>query len=573
MLGGVFMKANKVIPFERGAEFYFDLSFKHQQNGRLKSALRYIEKAVKIKPNDSFMQFSYAGLLAELGYIDHSSEVLLNIVNNIDPDYEECYFGLGCNYLQVQKIKKSAYYFERYIKIAPYGEFAEEAENIIEMLNLIKEANNNLDDEELEKIYKIEEDGIKFLERREYDKALKAFQEVVSKLPNALPAKNNLSLSYYYLGKMDKAIEIAQEVIKYEPSNIHANCNMCIYYNKLGINNLLERQIRIIRKLNIDNEDYAYKIADTFGCLNRHKEAYVAYKRLLRHDNQNPQYIHYAAIAAYNCKKYKEAFTAWKRLKEIDENNFLSEYYCKLVIDVEDEKKQHEPLLYNYQLPKEEIALRINKIYNFLSLPTKKCKILLKEDKEIMDLLYYGIVFDKYVLKKLIFNKIKLENLFELEPIIRKYILCPDIDKRIKLESVFLLNKLGAKKPYKVFLDGVIEEVTIEPEGLLESEWKKEWDEVKNKALTMMKNCYKTPYKKIVEDIWYDFIKSSYPEVPSIGKIEIWAAALEYAYCKFSCKDVTQQFLAEKYGISKSSLSEKFRTIYKLIGNKFWEMD
>jgi tetratricopeptide (TPR) repeat protein len=91
--------SNKVVTFERGAEFYFDLAFKYIQKGKLKTALSYIEKAVKIKPHDSFLQFNYAGLLSEQGDIDRSTEVLTNIVKNLDPDYLECYFGLGCNYL------------------------------------------------------------------------------------------------------------------------------------------------------------------------------------------------------------------------------------------------------------------------------------------------------------------------------------------------------------------------------------------------------------------------------------------------------------------------------------------
>lgn len=346
MLGGVFMKTGNVIPFERGADFYFDLSYKYQQSGQLKSALRYIEKAAKIKPKDSLILFSYAGFLSELGQIDRSSEILLKIINNIDPDYEECYFGLGCNYLQVQKIKKSLYYFEKYIKMAPYGEFADEAENMVEMLNIIREANNDLDDEELERVYKVEATGIKALEKKEYEKALKSFKEVVDKLPNALPAKNNLSLAYYYLGEVDKAIELAQQVIESDPMSVHANSNLCIYFNKLGKSSLLERQIRTLKKLAIDNEDYAYKIADTFACLNRHKEAYAAYKKLLRFDKNNPQYIHYTATAAYNCGKYKEALLGWKKLKEVDEGNYLCDYYSKQITDIENGKKDHRPLPY-----------------------------------------------------------------------------------------------------------------------------------------------------------------------------------------------------------------------------------
>lgn len=341
------MKTSNVLSFEREADFYFDLSYKYQQNGRLKSALRYIEKAVRIKPKDSEILFSYAGFLSELGHIDHSSEILLRIINNIDPNYEECYFGLGCNFLQVQKIKKSLYYFERYIKMAPDGEFTEEAESMVEMLKLIREANNNLDDEELERIYKVEEAGMKFLEKKEYKKALNAFEEVIVKLPNASPAKNNLSLTYYYLGKTIKAIEMAQEVIKNEPFSVHANSNLCIYYNKLGRTSMLERQIRVLRKLSVDNEEYAYKIADTFACLGRHKDAYAAYKRLLRFDRNNPQYIHYVATAAYNCKKYREALAGWKKLKDAKENDQLCDYYSKCIMDIEDGKKAHTPLPYN----------------------------------------------------------------------------------------------------------------------------------------------------------------------------------------------------------------------------------
>ena len=33
---------NKVVAFERGAEFYFNLGYKYIQKGKLKTALRYI---------------------------------------------------------------------------------------------------------------------------------------------------------------------------------------------------------------------------------------------------------------------------------------------------------------------------------------------------------------------------------------------------------------------------------------------------------------------------------------------------------------------------------------------------
>ncbi len=560
---------NKVVTFERGAEFYFDLGYKYIQKGNMKTALRYIEKAVSLKPKDSFLQFNYAGLLAELGDIDRSTEVLVNIVKNLDPDYLECYFGLGCNYLQMQKIKKSSEYFSLYLEKDPNGEFSEEAEELLEMLTMIKDANNNLDDEELEKIYKIEEEAINHLEKREYEKATQKFEMVVEMLPNAVPARNNLSLAYYYLGFLDKAIELAREVLSYEETNVHANCNLAIFYNKQGTTSWVEKQIRIISKIRTDNEDYLYKIGDTYGSLGRHADAYRTFKKLLATDPINPMYVHFAAVAAFNSRKYKESVKLWERLVSLDSENILSEYYIGAAyrqLDNEDESI-HFP--YVYQLPRDEIKNRLDFIYRFIDMRTDECKTELATNKHVADILYFGMNFDRYFLRKLIFNKIKNDKLIETEAAIRKFMLKEDVENYIKMESVFLLNSLGAEEPYTVNFDGQVKNVTIDSLDFPESEWKKPWGEVKRKAISMMKSCYKRPYKKIIEDIWYEFIKSTFPEVPEIDDVSVWAAALEYTYCCLCNVNVSEHQLAGKYGIMSDMLIEKFETINNTIKSKF----
>lgn len=561
--------SNKVITFEREAEFYFDRGYKHIQKGKLKTALRYIEKAVKLKPYDSFIQFNYAGLLAELGDIDRSTEILVNIVKNLDPDYFECYFGLGCNYLQMQKIKKSSEYFSLYLEKDPEGDFSEEAEELLEMLTMIKDANNNLDDEELEKIYKIEEEAIEHLEKREYEKATQKFEKVVQMLPNAVPARNNLSLAYYYLGFLDKAIELAREVLLYEENNVHANCNLAIFYNKQGTTGWVEKQIRIINKIRTDNEDCLYKIGDTYGSLGKHASAYRTFKKLLAVEPDNPMYIHFTAVAAYNSKKYKESIKLWEKLYELDNDSTISDYYIETAIKHLNSGSEIVPFPYIYQLPKEEIKNRLDFIYKFIEMKSAECEAELANNKNVTDILYFGINFDKYFLRKLIFNKIKNDKLVETESAIRKFMLRDDVENYIKMESVFLLNSIGAKEPYTVNFDGETKNVTIDSLDFPESEWEKIWDEVKNKAISMMRSCYRRPYKKIIEDIWYEFIKSTFPEVPEIDDVNVWAAALEYTYCRFFNTETTEQQLSEKYGIASASLTEKFGTINNTIKNKF----
>ena len=563
------MKKNNIIAFERGAEFYFDLGYRKIQKGNLKSALTYIEKAVKLKPNDGFIQFNYAGLLAELGNIDLSTEVLLHIVEKLDPNYDECYFGLGCNFLQMQKIKKSVEYFSKYLEKDPEGEFSEEAEDLLEMLTMIKDANNNLDDEELEKIYKVEEEAINHLELREYKEAAEKFEIVVNMLPNAVPARNNLSLAYYYLGETQKAIDLAREVLNYEQNNVHANCNIAIFYNKFDLSNWVEKQIKSIKKLNTENPEYLYKIADTLGCLDKHDEAYKVYKRLLSLEPHNTLYYHYTAVAAYNAGRFHDSMKYWRKLAELDKQNLISDYYMNLVQGAlnNEQLQEDQSLSYAYQLPKEEVNRRLAHTQVFVE-GSRETSLQILSEKNGEEAIYFSICFDRLLIRKLVFDKIKKELMLESEDILRKYILRSEIEDEIKIEAVFLLDIIGAKQPYSVNFGGEILEITADPLSIDIYAVNEEWEDIIKKAQKTMKGKYKGAYKRFVENLWMSFIKYLYPDIPKTNNIDGWAAALEYVYCKLHHIKTTQEEIAVRYEVSTGSIREKYKVILKSIENR-----
>lgn len=564
------MMKSKIISFERGAEFYFDLGFRKIQKGNLKSALRYLEKAVKLKPNDSFIQFNYAGLLAELGNINLSTEVLHFIVDKLDPNYDECYFGLGCNYLQVQKIKKSVEYFSKYLEKDPEGEFSEEAEDLLEMLTMIKDANNNLDDDELERIYKVEEEAIKHLEKLEYNIAVEKFEIVVNLLPNAVPARNNLSLAYYYMGETQKAIDAAREVLSYEQFNIHANCNIAIFYNKLDLKSWVAKQINNIKKLNTENPEYLFKIADTLGCLGKHEEAYKVYKKLLSLEPQNTAYYHYAAVAAYNSGKWNDSIKNWRRLEELDKQNLISTYYISLAesaLDKEKLKEENQVLSYLYQLPKEEVSRRLARAQIFIDGNLETALRILK-DKKGEESLYFSMCYDSLLIGKLVFTKIKKELLVESQNILRKFILRPEIEDEIKIEAVFLLDIIGAAQPYAINFDGEILEITADPLSIDVYAANEEWEYIIRKAQKTMKGLYKGPYKRAIEKLWMNLVKYLYPDIPKTNNVDGWAAALEYVYCKLHNIKISQETIAAKYEVSVSSIREKYKVILESVKNR-----
>lgn len=564
------MKKNNIITFERGADFYFDVGYRKIQKGNLKSALRYIEKAVKLKPNDSFLQFNYAGLLAELGDVNLSTEVLLHIVNELDPNYDECYFGLGCNYLQMQKIKKSVEYFVKYLEKDPEGEFSEEAEDLLEMLNMIKDANNNLDDDELEKIYKLEEEAINDLEVRDYKNAAQKFESVVTLLPNAVPARNNLSLAYYYLGETQKAIELAREVLNYEPYNIHANCNIAIFYKKMNLSNWVEKQIKCIKKLNTENPEYLYKIADTLGSLDKHEEAYKVYKKLLPLEPDNKLYTHYAAVAAYNTGRYNEGIKYWNKLYQLDKQNLITEFYINLAQQAmrkETSEEDNQYLPYVYQLPKEEINTRLLYTQAFVE-GDRDNALKPLNDKKSEDAIYFSICFDRLMMRKLVFEKIRKELLLEGQELLKRLLLVSEIEDEVKIEGVFLLDIIGASPPFTVNFGGEILEITADPLSIDLYAVNGEWENIIKKAQQTMKGQYKGAYKRAVENIWMNFIKYFYPNIPKTHNADSWAAALEYVYCKLNNLKTTQEEIAEKYQVSVSGIRSKYKVILDSATNR-----
>ena len=561
------MSKNKIIMFQRGAEFYFDLGYKYIQKGKLKIALRYIEKAVELKPEDGYLQFNYAGILAELGHVDKSTEVLRHIIEKLDPEYIECYFGLGCNYLQMQKIKKAIEYFKTYLEKDPRGDFADEANELLEMLIMIKDANNDMDDEEIEKVYIIEEEAIKHLEKREYEKAAQKFGEVVEILPNAVPARNNLSLANYYLGNMDKAIELAKEVLKYEPENIHANCNLAIYYNKLNLQNNVAKYVRHIKKIETENIDYLYKISDTYGSIGKNRDAYKGFKRLMTFEPDNTLYIHYAAIAASNSKNFQEAIRLWEKIDRIDSENLITDYYIEKAIDVIEKKIPHQLYTYTYQLPKDETTRRMTVIYEFLAMTNEDVPKAF-EDMELQEILYFGINFDVTILRRLIFNKFRSCKLKKSEKMLRRFLLKQEIDYSIKTEVIFLLDAIKANEPYLVNYNGEIKAISAEPTNFPKIFFENEYEQVKDLTLKNMKGLYRKHYKKEVQNIWYGFIKYSYPDMPEITNIDVWSAALEYAFNRHFGGESTQKQLAEKYQVALSTMAKKYKILEDYIKSR-----
>lgn len=93
-----------------------------------------------------------------------------------------------------------------------------------------------------------------------------------------------------------------------------------------------------------------------------------------------------------------------------------------------------------------------------------------------------------------------------------------------------------------------------------EVKWEKEWEKIIECALLKKEPGYKSNYRQELKDIWIGFIGTlKKQDVIIEGKAEIWAAALEYIYCKRNSIKTTKAWLASKYNISPASITRKLK--------------
>lgn len=254
-------KIKKVIPFERGSEFFFRLGTKYADKRNYSKAHRYMEKAIEMEPYNVDFHFSLAGIAAEMGNIENSNVILKGILMNIDPTLTECYFGIGCNYFDAEDFGKAREYFEKYLYFDPEGDYADDVNDVLYYLQVYDGGTGTKG--RLKSGAKLVRDGQKLLQKGDYKKASEKFEAALEFDPSAVSARNYLSWAYFHEGDMDKAISLALSVLKLDYINVEAHCNLSLYYNQAGREQQYKEEIKTLHGLQISRKEDLLKILDT----------------------------------------------------------------------------------------------------------------------------------------------------------------------------------------------------------------------------------------------------------------------------------------------------------------------
>ncbi|QPC47458.1 tetratricopeptide repeat protein [Mangrovibacillus cuniculi] len=328
----------QIVSFHPTGEYYFHRGITAYHRRELAKAKRYLERARELEPLEPTISTQLAILYTELGFFEKSNELLLEVMDDLDPYMKECLYFIANNYAHLGWFREAYQYATRYLTVEPTGEFAEDAEDLIELVEM--DAGDLLGDEEEEDelIYK-QEQARQLIADGKYDEAIALLNEVIQEHPEFWSAYNNLSLAFFHSGQIQKSFEILDEVLDKNPGNLHARCNLAVLFYYEGKKDEVDAVLRGLRIVRPILQEHRYKLGATFALLGYYEDAYKWLKLLARKGYEGDGAFYYwLSITSHQLGFTREA-----------------EYYWKKVVEQDPEKAGEEPwLMDNIQIHEED---------------------------------------------------------------------------------------------------------------------------------------------------------------------------------------------------------------------------
>jgi len=542
---------NKIISMALDANFFFERALHYLDRNNYTKALKYFWRTVDAEPNNPVHYCNIAGLLSEMEKFNESNEMLLYVVEKIDPSLAECYYYLANNYAHLEEFETSYKYINRYLEVAPNGEYVEDAKEILEYLR--DEVDHPIMEEEQEtkELLVLHQKAKQLLEDGDFHKAIKQLQQMVEDYPDFLAAKNNLALAYFYIGNSYEAINHSKFVLEQERTNIHALCNLAIFYQQLNEQKELEYILAALRKIELLDTEALYKLATTFAILGDHEMAFKHTQRIIRKINSTDKVIlHYGAVAAFNTGKYETAKKWWEQILRLDSRAQIAQFYLTQLQSVSESAFLLPTFCYQYELPFNEMIRMLQIQPDLLVHPFVHRSVS------------WGIEHLDNVMKEqllLILGLFKDLKEIDVEGILRSFLLSDNQAISLKKRVLLVLDEMNAESPYKVSINGKIVEMERQiPDFSL---WKKQWLDIIKMLEKQLPSRYSIVELYDAKMLWYDFISHNYPNVPQIRKVEGWVAAIEYIIADTHGRKVTIEELANSYGVSKQTVSKHIHVL------------
>lgn len=593
-----------VIPLNMDATFFFERALRSLDRMRYEKALKYFRRATELEPDNPESHCNMAGILSEMGEFEQSNAILSKILTEIDPGMTECYFYMANNYANMEDFEAAETALAQYLEKDPHGQYIEEAEEMMDLLGL--ELNRPVRDVQAggnEEWFEHDRARL-MLESGKFAEAAELLEAIVKKRPDLLAARNNLALSYFYMGEYERSLGQIRSVLRKDPGNLHARCNLAIFCRHFGYKAELASLVEGLRKLVPYHPEHVFKLAATLGMLDEHDAAYAHFRRLLREGegSGDPGFCHYAAVAAVGSGRRAEAYRWWSRAAKLDGRGSVAAFWLDEWHQREEAGGKWECLpSYYYLMPFEEqlrIAEMAGESYAGMAEHNPHVTASLVWTLEHGDadgkrkavaaaarLLAVKLPGEKAGGVRALAGAASMAIVPRDRAIIRPIggnaapgvpgnvepPLRDGVNRASFPEVRAALERLAAdpaeRSDLKRLAGRVLAVLDVAAARSVGGRSRRErnWQAVVETALANADHLDPIQ-RQDLQTLWMQFLARTYPEGPTIVKAEGWAAALEYLTARMHGKPVTCRALSLRYGVSPKTISRHAKTIDEACG-------
>jgi tetratricopeptide (TPR) repeat protein len=307
----------QIVPFIRTGEYYFKKGLKAYRRRDIFKAKKYLQRANHLEPYNTKMICQLAIVLTELGEYQQSNQLLSSIIEELNPDMNECYYFMANNYAHLGLFHEAQKYANLYMDIEPDGEFIDETEELLDLLSIeVEDGELDLDEYEDDLIMK-QEKAKHLLEQAKFEEAVVVLEDLIQEYPEFWSAYNNLALAHFYLNRVEKAMTILDEVLTKKPGNLHALCNQLIFYYYCQENERVEALLQPLSKVHPLLIEHRYKLGATFALVQKYDLAYKWLRHLYKQGFQGEvSFYYWLSHAAYHSGHEEFSRLVWKRVVE-----------------------------------------------------------------------------------------------------------------------------------------------------------------------------------------------------------------------------------------------------------------
>lgn len=306
----------KIIPFFQDSRFFYQRGLKAYRERNLSMAVKMLQRAIDLNPKNEEALCQLAFIYTEIGEYQKSNELLTYIIEEINPNLTECHYFMANNYAHLGLFHEAYKWARLYAEEEPDGEFFEENEDLLEMLEVEGEA----------PIYSTQDDLIikqeaarSFLERGQFEEAIQQLKDLLEDYPEFWSAYNNLALAYFYLGEVHTAKEYLALVLEKNPGNLHALCNLLVFYFYERKDYEVNKLVNMLTMIQPMFLEHRYKLGATLALVGQYDHAFKYLYSLYNQGFEGDDTFYYwLSYSAYFSGFHDLAKKYWKRVIQMN---------------------------------------------------------------------------------------------------------------------------------------------------------------------------------------------------------------------------------------------------------------